>query len=39
MVNLKCQMLLSEITDIDPLKWNKELQPEENNPIFASLLM
>jgi hypothetical protein len=29
-------MLLSEITDIDPLKWNKELKPEENNPIIAS---
>ena len=36
MVNFKCQMLLSEISDIDPLKWNKELKPEENNPIFAS---
>ena len=29
-------MLLSEITDIDPFKWNKELKPEENNPIIAS---
>ena len=29
-------MLLSEITDIHPLKWNKELKSEENNPIFAS---
>jgi hypothetical protein len=36
MVNLKCHMLLSEITDIDTLKWNEEVKPEENNPIIAS---
>ena len=35
MVIFKCQMLLSEITDIGPLEWNKELKPEENNTTFA----
>jgi hypothetical protein len=29
-------MVLSEITDIDPLELDKELKPAENYPIFAS---
>jgi hypothetical protein len=29
-------MVLSEITDIDPLELDKELKPADNHPIFAS---
>ena len=36
MITFKCQMVLSEITDIDPLELDKELKPTENYPIFAS---
>ena len=36
MVNFKCQMVLSEITDIDRLDLDKELNPAENYPICAS---
>ena len=35
MVNFKCQMALSEITDIDRLDLDQELKPAENYPIFA----
>jgi hypothetical protein len=36
MIIFKCQLVLSEITDIDPLELDKELKPAENYPIFAS---
>ena len=36
MVIFKCQMVLSEITDIDPLDLDYELKPADNYPIFAS---
>jgi hypothetical protein len=29
-------MVLSEITDIDPLELDKELKPADKYPIFAS---
>jgi hypothetical protein len=39
MIIFKCQMVLSEITDIDPLELDKELKHADNYPIFASLPM
>ena len=36
MIMFKCQIVLSEITDIDPLELDKELQPADNYPIFAA---
>ena len=36
MIMFKCQMVLSEITDIDPLELHQELKPADNYPAFAS---
>jgi hypothetical protein len=35
-IMFKCQMVLLETTDIDPLELHKELKPADNYPIFAS---
>ena len=32
----KCQIALSEITDIDPLELDQELKPADNYHIFAA---
>jgi len=36
MVIFKCQMVLWEITDIDPLELDEKLKTADNYPIFAS---
>ena len=39
MVMFKCQLILSETTDTDPLELDQELKPTDNYAIFASLPM
>ena len=34
MANSNCQMVLSAITDIDPLQLDKELKPADNHAMF-----
>ena len=36
MIMFKCQIVLSEITDIDPLELDQELKPADKYLIFAA---